>query len=123
MYASKVEHTRLLVYILLVYIYTALSECLLCKIQYVGKSEIPFHIRLNKHKKDIENPHAIETYKPFNNWNHVFHKHVKFTLFEQFNNIKNISTKVLKERLKDRENYWKKRLKTLAHSGLNQELN
>ena len=31
-----------------------LLKCLLSKIQYVGKSEIPFHIRLNNHRKDIK---------------------------------------------------------------------
>ena len=59
----------------------------------------------------------------FNNWNHTFHKHGKFILIEQLNNIKNTSTEVLKQRLKDRENYWIKRLKTLTPFGLNQELN
>ena len=100
-----------------------LLECLLCKIQYVGKSETPFHIRLNNHRKDIKNPNAIEACQHFNNWNHTFHKHGKFILIEQLNNIKNTSTEVLKQRLKDRENYWIKRLKTLTPFGLNQELN
>ena len=100
-----------------------LLQCLLCKIEYVGKSETPFHIRLNNHRKDIKNPHAIEACKHFNNWNHVFHKHGKFILIEKLNNIKNTSTEVLKQRVKDRENYWIKRLKTLAPFGLNQELN
>ena len=27
-------------------------ECTLCKIQYVGKEEAPFNIRLNNHRKD-----------------------------------------------------------------------
>ena len=61
-------------------------------------------------KKDIKNPHSIEACKHFNNWNHVFHKHGKFILIEKLNKIKNISTEVLKQRLKDRENYWIKRL-------------
>ena len=75
------------------------------------------------HRKDIKNPHAIEACKHFYNWNHVFHKHGKFILTEQLNNIKNTSTEVLKQRLKDRENYWIKRLKTFSLFGLNQELN
>ena len=74
-----------------------LLECLLCKIQCVGKSETPFHIRLNNHRKDIKNPHAIEASKYFNNWNHAFHKHGKFILIEQLNNIMNISKEVLKQ--------------------------
>ena len=100
-----------------------LLECLLCKIQYAGKSETPFHIRLNNHRKDIKSPHAIEPCKHFINCNHLFHKHVKFILIEQLNNTKNTSTEVLKQKVEDRENYRTKKLKTLAPSGLNQELN
>ena len=99
-----------------------LLECLLCKIQYVGKSETPFHIRLNNHRKDIKNSHAIEACKHFNNCNNVFHEYGKFMLIEQLNNIKNTSREVIKPRLKDRQNYWIKRLKTLTPFGLNQEL-
>ena len=100
-----------------------LLECLLCKIQFIGKLGTPFHIRLNNHRKDIRDPQTIEACKHFNNCNHVFHKHGKFILTEQLSNIKNTSTEVLKQRLKDRENYWIKRLKTLAPFGLNQEIN
>ena len=100
-----------------------LFECLPCKIQYVGKPETPFHIRLNNHRKNIKNPHAIKACKHFNNWNYVFQKHGEFILIEQLNNVKNTSTEVLKQRLKDRENYCFKRLKTLLTFGLNQELN
>ena len=60
-----------------------LLECLLCKMQYIGKSETPFYIRLNNHRKDIKHPNAIEACKHFNNWNHIFHKHGKFILMEQ----------------------------------------
>ena len=97
---------------------------------YIGKSETPFHIRLNKHRKDTKNPHTIEACKHFNNFhkhifhnNHVFHKYGEFIIIEQLNKIKNISTEVLKQRLKDRENYWINSLKALAPFGLNQELN
>ena len=37
--------------------------------------------------------------------------------------MKNASTEAPKQRLKDRKNYWIKRLKTLTPFGLNQELN
>ena len=67
--------------------------------------------------------HAKHFNKHFNNWNHVFDKHGKFILIKQLNNIKKTSTEVLKQRLKERENYWIKRLKTLTPFGLNQELN
>ena len=42
---------------------------------------------------------------------------------EQLNSFKNTSTEVLKRRLKDRENYWIKRLKTFTPFRLNEELN
>ena len=70
---------------------------------------------------DIKNHHSIEAYKHFINWNHVFHKHEKFVLIEQLNNIKDTLTEVLKKRLKDKENYWVRN--ALTHFGLNQELN
>ena len=81
-----------------------ITKCFLWKRQYVGKSEIPFHIRLNN-PFWYKNQNAIEACKHFNNWNHAFHKLGKFI------------------RLKDRQNYWIKRLKTLICFGLNQELN
>ena len=87
-----------------------LLESLLCKIQYVGKSETPFYIRLNNHRKDMKNPDAIKACRHFNNCNHVFHKHGKFILIEKLDKIKNTSTEVLKQRLQDRENYWIKRM-------------
>ena len=34
-------------------------ECALCKIQYVGKAETAFNIRLNNHRKDVNNPKSI----------------------------------------------------------------
>ena len=36
--------------------------------------------RLNNHRKDIKSPYVIEACQHFNNWNHAFHKHGKFTL-------------------------------------------
>ena len=74
-------------------------------------------------KECKKNPNAIESCEHFNNLNRVYHKHGKFILIEQLKNIKNRSTKILKQRLKDRENYWIKRLKTLTPFGLTQELN
>ena len=32
-----------------------LLECVMCKIQYAGKSETSFNTRLNNHRKDIKN--------------------------------------------------------------------
>ena len=34
-------------------------ECILCRIQYVGKSKTSFNLRLNNHRKDVSIPKAI----------------------------------------------------------------
>ena len=96
-----------------------LLECLLCKKQYVRKLETLFHIRLNE---DIKTHNAIEACQYFNNSNHTFHKYGKFKLIEQLNNIKNTLTGVLKQTLKDRENYCISRLINLTSCDLNQKL-
>ena len=52
-----------------------LMECILCKIQYVGKSENPFNLRLNNHRKDVYNPKAISACNHFKIHGHNFMKH------------------------------------------------
>ena len=42
-------------------------------VEYVGKSKTCFHVRSNKHRKDIKNFKAIKPSKHFKNWNHVFY--------------------------------------------------
>ena len=43
-----------------------LMECILWKIQYIGKSfGDPFNLRLNNHRKDDNNPKAIPTCNHF----------------------------------------------------------
>ena len=49
-----------------------LMECILCKIQYVGKSEIPFNLRLNNHRKDVNNPNTISACGPMKIHGHNF---------------------------------------------------
>ena len=100
-----------------------LLECILCKIQYVGMSETSFNIRLNNHRKDIKKPNATEACKNFNNNEHTFSKHGKFIIIEQLRNINTTPTETLKLRLRERENFWIKKLKTLTPYDLNQELN
>ena len=38
-----------------------LLDCLSCEIQYVGKSETPFYIRLNNHWKNTKTLHTIKS--------------------------------------------------------------
>ena len=51
-----------------------LLEYYICNIQYMGKSETPFNIRLSNHRKDVRNPNAIRASKQFNRHNHDWWK-------------------------------------------------
>ena len=54
---------------------------------------------------------------------HTFSKRGKFIIIEQPQNINTIPTETLKLRLRERENFWIKKLKTLTPYCLNKELN
>ena len=65
-----------------------LLECIMCKIQYVGKSEKSFNITLNNHRKEIKKSNAIEACGHFSNNEHTFSKHGKFIIIELLRNTK-----------------------------------
>ena len=100
-----------------------LLECDICNIEYVGKSETLFNVRLNNHRKDVKNPNVIPVSKHFNQHDHEFNNHGKIIIIEQIRNIYTTSTEALRERLKHWENFWILKLETLAPLGLNQDLN
>ena len=52
-----------------------LMECILCKMQYVGKAEAAFNLRLNNHRKDTKEPKSILAFKHFQEQGHNFKKH------------------------------------------------
>ena len=60
-----------------------LLQCRICQIQYDGKSETTFNIRLNNHRKDPKSQASFLACKHFNEENHSFQQHDKFTLIEQ----------------------------------------
>ena len=64
-----------------------LQECYICSIQYTGKWEIPFNIKLNNHRKAVKNPNAIPACKHFNRDGHGFNNHGKIIIIEQLRNI------------------------------------
>ena len=74
-------------------------ECTKRKIQYVGKAEIEFNIRLNNHRKDVWKPDAIPASRHFSDQNHNFNAHAKFILIEQMAHIEIVKEKN-KKRLK-----------------------
>ena len=100
-----------------------LMECILWKIQYVGKSDTPFNLRLNNHRKYVNNPKAIPACNHFKIHDHNFMKHAKFTLIEPLTEISNVSTGTLRLRLKWWEDFWIIKLETVAPKGLSEELN
>ena len=113
------------IYILYIYIYKSsfvfyLMECTLCKIEYVGKAETPFNIRLNNLRKDSNgnNPKALPASIHFKQPDHNFNKHAKFKL----NNTIDTDIDTIKIRLRRREDFWILKLDTLTPKGLNQEL-
>ena len=87
---------------------------------YYAKSN---NLRLNNHRKDVNNPKAIPACSHFKIYRHNFMKHAKFTLIEQLKEISIVSRDTLRLRLKRRENFWIIKLEILAPKGLNQELN
>ena len=62
-------------------------ECVLCNKQYTGKSEIPFNLRLNNQRKDVNERNSLQAGQRFRLPGHNFNKHAKFTLIEQLNDI------------------------------------
>ena len=55
----------------------------------------PFNLRLNNHKKDVNNSKAILACNHFKIHSHNFMKHAKFTLIEQLTEISNVSKDTL----------------------------
>ena len=79
-------------------------ECILCKIQYVGKAETAFKLRLNNHRKDIKKPNSILVCKHFQEQGHNFKKHVKFIINDKLVNLHG-SKEALREMLVVRKNF------------------
>ena len=76
-----------------------LLEYTKCKIQYVGKAEIEFNIRLKNHRKDVWKPDAIPASRHVSGHNHNFKTHVTFILIEQMGHVDIVKEKN-KKRLK-----------------------
>ena len=99
-------------------------ECIKCKIQYVGKSEAQFSLRLNNHRKDATKPstNAIPAAQHFHDGKHFFNRDAKFTIVEALKNRMKTPSE-MRQLLMKRENFWIRKLDTLSPKGLNKELN
>ena len=98
-----------------------LMECILCKMQYVGKAETAFNLKLNNHRKDTKKSNSFLTCKHFQEQGHNFNKHAKFIIIDKLVKLHG-SKEALREMLAIRENFWIQKLKALVPFGLNQEL-
>ena len=100
-----------------------LMDCQKCGAQYVGKSETPFNIRLNNHRKDVQNLQVtLSVSQHFHEANHSFNRDAKFTQIEQIKN-NSMSQKDMCRTLEDHEDLWILKLGTLRPNGLNDKLN
>ena len=73
-----------------------LLECILCNLQYVGKSETSFNITLNNYQKDVRKPKAIQACVHFRKEGHNFIQNAKFTLLKPLTETGNVSKATLK---------------------------
>ena len=97
-------------------------ECRICRIQFIGKSETEFDIRLNNHHKDFNNQNTPQADQYFKLPNQNFNQNVRFTLNEQLDNV-NVDKDLATPWLKNHEDFWIENLKTLHPYGLNTEFN
>ena len=87
------------------------------------KSVTTVNLRLNNHRKDLNTQSSslqADHHTQLTRQN--FNKHATFTLIEQLDDT-NMDKEVLKYRLKKREDFWVKKLKTLQLHGFSGELN
>ena len=89
--------------------------------QYVGKAETAFNLRLNNHRKNTKTPNSILACKHFQEQGHNFNKHAKIITIEKLVNLRG-SKEVLREMLVSRENFWIQKLRARVPLGFNQKL-
>lgn len=90
-------------------------ECRICKLQYVGKSETSFGIRLENHKSHIKkgvSSCALTEYFLYNTRTHNFDNDVTITIIEQIKRDVIVMGKK-REILRRREIFWQRTLNTL----------
>ena len=89
--------------------------------QYVGKAETAFNLRLNNHRKDTKKSNSILACKHLQEQGHNFNKHAKFIIIDKMINLHG-SKEALREMLVVRENFWIQKVKTRVSFGLKQKL-
>ena len=70
-------------------------ECAIYNLQFVGKNETSFNIRLKNHRKDMKDPKAILADEHFQKNGHRFKEHARFTMIGRLINTNGLVVKVL----------------------------
>jgi len=99
-------------------------ECKICKLQYVGKSETGFNLRLNNHRNHIKSKvSSCELTEHFlqNTKTHNFDNDVVITIIEQIKRSDMLIERK-KELLRRRERFWQRKLNTLQPNRLKKRI-
>lgn len=99
-------------------------KCNICNLQYVGKSETGFNIRLNNHRNHIKKAFCsceITEHFLLNSRTHNFDNDVTITIIDQIKRI-DMTVERKKELLRKGGMFWQSRLKTLQPTGLNKRI-
>ena len=99
-----------------------ITECRLCRLQYLGRSEIAFNLRLNNHRNHIKrgvNSCELSEHFLHNSRSYDFGKEVTIMIIEQ---IKQSNIERKKEILRATEIFWQSRLNTMQPNGLNKRV-
>ena len=96
---------------------------MVCNLQYVGKSETQFNIRLNNYRSRIKNcpsDKLMLVEKHFRQSNHDFKRDTRFTLIEK---LENTEREDIRDILLKREDAWITYLQTIHPKGFNSKTN
>ena len=96
-------------------------ECNICKLQYIGKSETAFNLRLNNHRNHIKKGvSSCELTEHFlhNKRTHDFDNNVTITIIKQIRKD-HLEADKNKEVLREREIFWQRILNSIQPYGLN----
>ena len=86
--------------------------------KYVGKCEWSMNRRVNTHRNNVRRIAGPPCEKHFQQQDHDFNKHAKFTIIEALEKIPQNKTELTKL-LENKEGKWRKMLKTVTWNSFN----
>ena len=97
-------------------------ECRICRLQYVGKSETAFNLRLNNHRNHIKRGATAANYQSTFSTTADLMTLAKTSQLRSLNKSNGVTIERKKEILRAREIFWQSRLNTLQPNGLNKRM-